>query len=272
MYREVRLYCISARFTQALPFTVSHAAAVLPFRRLNLVWSAFIVGSMAPDFPYVIGNTKYRDLGHHFPGLVFFTLPVAFAALWVFHNVIKGPAIGLVPLRMQVRLRAHAGEFCFRGPARLLLILVCLVLGIVTHVVWDSFTHSFSWPWREFRWLRQRVHVPFLGSVPGFSVMQYGSTIVGMLALATWIGLWYRKTVPAVSALQNPPTESRFVLGVAMLVFTSSVGLGRAALTVGTPVSWGKANLFFLIFAVTALGLAFWELLLYCLLIFTFQT
>jgi hypothetical protein len=43
-----------------MPFTVSHAAAVLPLRKLNLISSAFIVGSMAPDFPYIIGNTEYR--------------------------------------------------------------------------------------------------------------------------------------------------------------------------------------------------------------------
>ena len=65
-----------------MPFTVSHAAAVLPFRKLNLVWSAFIIGSMAPDFPYIVGNTDYRAIGHHFPGIIEFTLPAALLALW----------------------------------------------------------------------------------------------------------------------------------------------------------------------------------------------
>ena len=52
----------------SMPFTVSHVAAALPLRRLNLVWSAFVVGSMAPDFPYIVGTTDYRSLGHQFPG------------------------------------------------------------------------------------------------------------------------------------------------------------------------------------------------------------
>src|SRR5271166_627769 len=103
-----------------MPFTVSHAAAVLPFRRLNLVWSAFMVGSMAPDFPYIVGTTEYRDLGHHFPGLIWFTIPASFAALWLFHMVIKQPVIGLMPLGMQARLCRHASNFRFSGKGRFL--------------------------------------------------------------------------------------------------------------------------------------------------------
>ena len=74
-----------------MPFTVAHAAAALPFRRLNLVWSAFLVGSMAPDFPYVIGTTQYRAFGHDFPGVLLFTLPASFVALVV---LITSPSKG----------------------------------------------------------------------------------------------------------------------------------------------------------------------------------
>src|SRR5579871_128427 len=34
---------------EEVPFTVSHAAAALPFRRARLVTSALVVGTMAPD-------------------------------------------------------------------------------------------------------------------------------------------------------------------------------------------------------------------------------
>ncbi len=253
-----------------MPFTVSHAAAVLPFRKLNLVWSAFIVGSMAPDLPYVIGNTKYRDLGHHFPGLVFFTIPAAFVALWLFHNVVKRPVIGLLPSGMQARLRTQEGEFRFGGAGRFFAIAGSLLLGLATHIVWDSFTHSFTWPWREFRWLHQRVRIPLLGSVPGYSALQYGSTVAGLLALAIWVWLWYRSSEPATKTEQGP-MQSRFALAVAMFVVAGGVGLGRAVLVVGAPVNRGTADLFLLIFGVTSLALAFWQLLFYCVLVSTHQ-
>src|SRR5215467_12574272 len=37
-----------------VPFTFSHPAAVLPLARRGLVFSALVVGSMAPDFPYFV--------------------------------------------------------------------------------------------------------------------------------------------------------------------------------------------------------------------------
>lgn len=251
-----------------MPFTVSHAAAFLPFRKLNLVWSAFLVGSMAPDFPYMIGNIRYRNLGHHFPGLVYFTVPAGLLVLWLFHNVIKRPVIELLPSGMQAKLRAHAGEFRFGGPGRFLAILASLLFGIATHIVWDLFTHAFTWPWRHIRWLHQRVSLPLVGSVPGFAALQYASSIFGLLALAIWVWLWYRNAPP----LEEPATPvSRFPLALIMFAVAGVVGLCRAALVVGRPVNRGTADVFLLVFGVTALALAFWELLLYCVVVSTHQ-
>ena len=159
-----------------MPFTVAHAAAALPFRRLNLVWSAFVVGSMAPDFPYVIGSVKYRALGHDFPGVVLFTLPISFAVLWFFHFAIKKPVAGLLPIGMQQRLSGQLGEFEFGGVTRMLAITFSIVLGIATHLVWDSFTHTYTWPWRHLPWLQSWIDLPVAGWTPTYMVLQYAST------------------------------------------------------------------------------------------------
>jgi len=253
-----------------MPFTVSHAAAFLPFRKLDLVWSAFIVGSMAPDFPYVIGNTEYRRLGHHYPGLVYFTIPASIAALWLFHNVVKRPVVGLLPEGMQLRLRDQMGEFSFGPPRRFLVIMASMLLGIATHVVWDDFSHSYTWAWYRFGWLRGMVRVPMLGLLPKYAVIQYASTVIGAVALAIWIWIWYRRTPPAAEPLTGR-SQSRFPLAVMMFAFACIVGLGRALLVAKITFTPLHADHFLLVFSVTVLALAFWQVLLYCVLVSTHQ-
>ena len=198
-----------------MPFTVSHVAAVLPFRKLNLTWSAFVIGTMAPDFPYVVGTTEYRDFGHVMPGLLLFTVPASLVALWMFHNVLKRPVIGLMPAGIQLRLRDQMAPFPFAGPRRFLAILGSVLLGVATHVVWDSLTHSYTWAYFHIRWLRGFVHVPFIGIMPIHSVSQYTSSIVGLVALAIWVWLWYRRTPVSEGATRQSP-RSRFALGLVM--------------------------------------------------------
>ncbi len=255
-----------------MPFTVSHAAAVLPLRKLNLISSAFIVGSMAPDFPYIIGNTGYRDLGHRFPGLLVFTLPASLLALWLFHTIIKGPVIELLPTGMQERIHHQNGEFKFLPAARFLAILGSISLGILSHVLWDSFTHAYTWPWQRFEWLRSFVNLPLVHHrLQVFRALQYGSTIVGMLALAIWVALWYWRSASGVRAPLKSPPPSRFGLAVAMFALAALAGTLRAALLIGPPASIGRADRFLLVCGVTSLAAAFWQLLFYCVLVSSYQ-
>ena len=255
-----------------MPFTVSHAAAVLPLRKLNLISSAFIVGSMAPDFPYIIGNTEYRGLGHQFPGVIEFTIPASLLALWLFHSIIKRPILGLLPASMQERLRGQTADFNFGGASRFLAILASISLGILSHLAWDSFTHAYTWPWRRFAWLRGFVHIPFVHHrLQVFAALQYSSTIAGMLALAIWVVLWYRRSAPGVRVSPKSPPKSHFGLAVAMFAIAAIAGTVRAALIIGLPASLGRADHFLLVCGVTSLATAFWQLLFYCVLVSSHQ-
>ena len=253
-----------------MPFTVSHAAAVLPFRKLKLVWSAFIIGTMAPDFPYVVGSTVYRDVGHVLPGIFIFTIPASLFALWLFHSVIKRPIIGLLPAGMQLRLRDQLEDFLFGGASRFVAILFAIVLGIATHLVWDSITHTRTWAFNHFRLLRGWMHVPLVGNMPVHSVLQYGSSALGLLALAIWVMVWYHRTPVSAAVSQGRP-RSRFALAVVMLAVAGLAGLARALVVVGPPATRFNADKFMFVFGVTALALAFWQLLLYCVLVSSHQ-
>lgn len=254
-----------------MPFTLSHPAAALPFRKLNLVWSAFVIGSMAPDFPYVVGSTAYRALGHHLPGLVAFTLPASLAALWLFHNIIKRPVVELFPVGVQQRLRGQTGDFRFGGASRFLAILGSIVLGIATHVVWDSFTHAYTWPWYRFTCLQGWVRVPFVHLMPRYTALQYGSTMVGLLVLGIWGWLWYRGTPVTGAATPGLRPKSRFPLALMMLAVAAVVGFLRARAVTGEPLTVVNFDHFLLYFGLTALDFAFWQVLLYCVLVSSYQ-
>ena len=255
-----------------MPFTVSHAAVVLPLRRFNLVWSAFVVGSMAPDFPYIVGTEAYRDWGHHFPGLLWFTIPVSLVALWFFHNVIKRPIIELLPTGMQERLCAEGRNFSFFPATRFLAILGSTVAGVVSHLLWDAFTHAHSWPWEHFAFMRIWVRVPVIDHrVPLFSVLQYLSSIVGMLALAVWIFVWYRGAPLPGRQKSTTGTKSRVGLAIAMLLIAALFGMLRAITLIGIPATLGRADTFLFVCGVTSLAVAFWQLLLYCVLVSSHQ-
>jgi Domain of unknown function (DUF4184) len=249
-----------------MPFTVAHAAAALPLRRLNLVWSAFLVGSMAPDFPYVVGSIKYRSLGHDFPGVLLFTLPTSFAALWLYHWAVKRPLAGLLPIGMQQRLSGQLGEFEFGGVTRILAIAFSIILGIATHLLWDSFTHAGTWPWLHFVWLHSWIDLPVAGWTPTYMFMQYASTLLGLFALVMWILLWYRETAPLTGSASLPPPKSRVSLAVIMFAIAVATGLLRGWLFIGMlPRTIHHWDWFMLNFGVTTIAVAFWELFLYCL-------
>lgn len=254
-----------------MPFTLSHTAAALPFRKLDLVWSAFIVGSMAPDFPYIIGNVDYREIGHRFPGVIWFTIPAALASLWLFHNFVKRPVTGLLPAGMQLRLRGEMGDFRFGGPARFLAIVASVGLGVLTHLAWDSITHPFTWAFYHVPGMDGWVHVPFIGAMPMHAALQYASSVAGLLALAIWVALWYRRTAPAAPQPAHSRIQSRFPVALGMLAIAGMAGLARAFAVVGTPATRHNADKFVFTVGVTAMALAFWELVLYCVLVTTHQ-
>jgi hypothetical protein len=254
-----------------MPFTLSHAAAALPLRRLNLVWSAFVVGSMAPDLPYIVGTADYTRLGHHFPGVIEFTLPASLFALWLFHAAIKRPAATLLPVGMQQRLRDQLGDFQFGGPARFAAILFSILLGIATHLVWDAFTHPFTWPWLRWTWLQSWVKAPALGLRPMYMILQYASTVIGLASIGIWLVLWYRNTSPmaTVDAANARSTSWKAVMIVAVGIVG---GLVRAWQLRGVPKNLDMADSFLLVFGVTCIALVFWEVVIYCLMISSCQT
>ncbi|MFC7510638.1 DUF4184 family protein [Streptomyces thermocarboxydus] len=186
-----------------MPFTLSHAAAVLPVRtdgtgRGPLVPAVLVAGSFAPDMTYyaasvVSGAMEFGDVTH--AGWGVFTVDVliawALVGLWL---LVREPLVALLPRKRQGRVAALTR--CGAPRARVEASLVArwylsAVLGGLTHVVWDAFTHHDRWGTRLVPVLGEEI-----GGSPVFWYAQYGSSLLAAVVLVVFAARALRRTVP----------------------------------------------------------------------------
>jgi Domain of unknown function (DUF4184) len=211
-----------------VPFTLSHPAAAIPFARSRLVLSALIVGSLAPDFQYFVKLSGQERNAHAFPGIVQWTFPVAILLLAIFHMLLKWPLISLLPLALQYRLVGPASRFRWWPLHRFLLVMFSLAFGIITHVVWDSFTHVDGW--FASTWPGMRVPLFYVRNtgIPAFKLAQHLSTLLGGVFIIIWIWKWYRRTAAEDVLLPPRPSPSvKLIVVFTCLLVASSFGVSR---------------------------------------------
>ncbi|CAN5519391.1 hypothetical protein BH10ACT5_BH10ACT5_06380 [soil metagenome] len=197
-----------------MPFTPSHAVVALPFLRTPLVPAAIAVGAMAPDLPlFLRGMPLHYGRTHSLEWLPL-TILVALGLLLMWRCALRPVVRELSPSLLAERLPSgwDAGAavslretFAITGsPPRvswrgILLLLTSLAIGIVSHVVWDLFTH-------EGRWGVQAVPAldELWGPLTGFKWLQHGSSLIGLVVLAVWAILWLRRRRPVAVARLVP--------------------------------------------------------------------
>src|ERR1039458_4698712 len=221
-----------------MPFTLAHAAAALPFRRTRLIPSAVVVGTFAPDFEYFARLAPGGHFGHTLPGVFVLDLPLSLVVLWLFHAYMREPIVALLPVPIQRRVVQGPSTFRFWGPARLTLIAGSILVGVGTHILWDSFTHSTFWLYRRWNLLSQTVRLPFVGTVHYYKLFQHCSTVAGIAVLLIWFLHWYSTTAPHQRLSPKPfslAMKRGLVAFLALIAFSGA--LIRTFVAVGRPNS-----------------------------------
>ncbi|MER5432780.1 DUF4184 family protein [Streptomyces sp. NPDC002588] len=214
-----------------MPFTLSHAAAVLPAVRGDgtgrgrLVPAVLVAGSFAPDLTYyaasvLSGAMEFGDVTHSFTGVFTVDVLIAWAlvGLWL---LLREPLVALLPSHRQARTATLTRCGTPRARVRAATAArwyVSAALGALTHVVWDAFTHHDRWGTRLFPVLGETV----AGS-PLFSSLQYASSAVGAVVVAAFVVHALRR-VPAGEPVGVPSLSARdrwwagaLLLGCALL-------------------------------------------------------
>jgi hypothetical protein len=216
-----------------MPFTPSHALVALPFIRTPLVPAAIAIGAMTPDLPLFLRGVGLNYSFTHTAGNVVWTGLLAFALFLVWRIVLRPAVPELVPARVARRLpedwdrsaMSAAGEAVGVGRRRSypVLLAVSLLLGVISHIVWDLFTHEGRTGVQLFPVLDE-----MWGPLPGFKWLQHGSSVIGLVIIAAWALLWLRGRSPRDDVDRRVPHGVRVAWWVslpAILVVAWVVGV-----------------------------------------------
>ncbi|MBW5485346.1 DUF4184 family protein [Streptomyces bambusae] len=218
-----------------MPFTLSHAAAVLPAVRRTgrargpLVACALVAGSFAPDTFYFLdalveGVMPWGGFTHSPLGVVTVdaVLTAGLVLCWL---LLREPLAALLPRAWRGRVYAFLrGEEWRRErrPAALALwFYVSAVAGSLTHVVWDSFTHLDRYGTRALPWLSDLRY----GGFPLYTYLQYGSSFLAATVLV-WFTVTGLRRTPASPLPATVPVLGRAELWGAAVLVAVCVGAG----------------------------------------------
>ena len=221
-----------------MPYPFAHPAAVLPLlgpMGRFAVPSALAIGSIAPDLWYFVPFLGRHET-HTLAALGWFCLPAGLLVYALFHLILKQPLVALLSPRLGAFTPAGVPDVPLRA------VVISLLAGALTHVVWDGLTHSDD------------------DTIQGHNWPQHASTLAGSAVLAWWIWQKLRQAPPAPSVL-SPRVRAFILLAL----------LGAAALAAWVSADLPAADLVALrhflrtggFAAVQALSVA---LLVYCLL------
>ncbi|WP_153796742.1 DUF4184 family protein [Foetidibacter luteolus] len=214
-----------------MPFTPAHVSAVIPLKNIKsgqLSFTALAIGSMVPDYEYFVRMTLYGHYGHTLPGIFLFDIPLGLFLYVLYHAIVRKPLITHLPQSLYLR-------FCFAYnfnwiayiQKHFLIVLLSLLLGTLTHFIWDGFTHDEEYYLAtQLRFLLHKFNIAGY-SVPLYNILQGFSSILGMAILYCFI-----KRLPKYNgSRQKHQTIGKFWV----LVFAIGVIAGSIRWLAGMP-------------------------------------
>ena len=187
-------------------------------------------------------------------------LPLALLVLWLFHRYAKEPLWRWMPKGFRQRVKLGPRALPARNLGEFLLLLVSILVGIGTHMLWDSFTHPDYWPYRHWSLLGDSIVLPIVGWVQYYTVFQYVSSVIGTLIILVWF-LRLPKTGTSSQPQMAPPSGvNNQRMFVASFVVALAAGILRAS------IRRHDIELFVSETVVTTISVLWFELVIYGIL------
>lgn len=212
-----------------MAFTPAHALAALPVARSlgrarPVVFAALVLGTMAPDAPYFVPVPLSRDVTHSVGGVLGPDALVSLVALVVWLAVVERPVRDLSPTSVRERLGPPTPRARWSDVP---LAYLAVVVGGLTHIVWDAFTHAGGWFVEHLPALRV-VH----GQWAAYQWLQLGTSVIGCVAVTVHIVRTMRARRPHPPPARVAPWH-RLGWGLLVAGFLGGVLLGMGAMPPG---------------------------------------
>jgi len=215
-----------------MPFTTAHIAAIIPFKKYTphpLSISGLVIGSIVPDFEYFIRMTLYGHYGHTIGGIFFFNMPVGLVLYLIFHAIVRQNTIIHLPRYLYDRV-GSADNFAWKPYFKkyFLLIIVSIFIGVLTHFLWDGFTHDEEYYLAKYLTILL-VKVNVFGHLIALHfALQLLSTVLGMIIL-----LWYIHSLPTKP--RNPVKTDIQIINFWLFVLILAIVIGVVRWNLGVP-------------------------------------
>jgi hypothetical protein len=166
-----------------MPFTFAHPAAAMPFLRYkkHFCMEAMILGCMAPDYEYFLRGRPYGNYGHTLQGIMLFDLPLVVAVYFVGMRLVLPVIAPYLPYAFQSKRQRSRN-----GVRAALVFAYSALIGVLTHIVWDSFTHVDGAVVKHVAMLATTITIHGFG-IPMYKILQHGSTLVGLIVIAWFL-------------------------------------------------------------------------------------
>lgn len=198
-----------------MPFTFAHPALVLPLKnwKNKLSLTGLIVGSIAPDFEFLFQMHVTENRGHHIYGILILDLPLSILLCYGFHNLIRKGLIENLPSWLQIRLQ-NLSFFNWNEYVRKNFgwVFISIIIGILSHLLADSFTHKngefvILFPVLRNSFLFMGYHLPI------YLILQMMSSFLGISVL-----YFYVKGIP-IQRIPKKKSKDQLIYWTFFLLF-----------------------------------------------------
>lgn len=233
-----------------MPFTFSHPAILIPLSksRFGLSVTGMVVGSMVPDFEFIIRMRTGENIGHHWAGIFLFDLPMAFFLCFAFHQYVREGLIQHLPNGCRVRFSQFTHiDWNTYAKANLLRVLASIGIGIGSHLFLDAFTHSNGLFVSLIPVLQDSVYL-FQQRLPMYLVLQLVSSVWGL-----WLVQGFIARMPVAEASTTPDSS---VYWLAIVLSTCGIMLLRLIILPEAKTFWdvvfaGMGSVFYALLGVS---------------------